>query len=427
MFTIQYPLSDRKGKLFIEDVAVDMLAKEFKTPLYVYSESHIRKRCRDIIGAFSKHYPRFLPRYAIKANNNPALLRVIRSEGFGFDASGPHEIELSLAAGAHPSDIIYSGNNHRNEELQFGLDKGVLMNLDDLDQIERLKKLGVPDFVSFRINPMIAAGDIKGLVFAGADAKIGILEDKDVEAYGIAKEAGARRFGIHMMTGSCVLDSAYFAAATEKLLMIAGAIRKKLGITFEVIDVGGGLGVTYRPGEKDLELEAAARGVAEAFSRLVPELELGNPHLMIEPGRYIVCEAGFLLTRVHSIKQAQKRFVGVDAGMHCLLRPALYDAYHHIVVDGKLAFRDGEKVNVVGPVCENTDQLAKDRELPRIGHGDLLAIFNAGAYGFSMGSNYNTREMPAEVLVHGAVADLIRKRESLSDFQAMTVMPARLQ
>lgn len=403
------------------------LAKKYDTPLYVYSENRIRENYKKAFNAFKNAYKEFRLLYAIKANNNLAILNILRQEGAGFDASCPEEIELALKTGVKPDEILYSGVYHRNEELEFALKKKIRINLEGISQIKRLLKMGKPDFISFRINPGISGGSIKGLVFAGPDAKFGIEEEKALEAYRIAKGAGIKRFGMHMMTGSCVLDPEYFAAAASKLLDIAGRISRELGIEFEIIDIGGGLGVTYKPGEKDLDVESAARKVAEAFKRKVKENGLGDPMLLIEPGRFIVCDAGILLTRVHSIKDAKKRFIGVDAGMNNLLRPMLYDAYHHIFIANKLNEKENEGVNVVGPVCENTDQLARDRVLPHIEEGDLLAVLNAGAYGFSMGSHYNSRSMCAEVLCNNGKSEIIRERETTEDIYRNVKIPERLK
>ena len=265
MHTIKKPLENKNGILYIEGCSTLEIAKEFDTPVYVYSENTIRENYRRAFNAFKSVYPKFKLFYAIKANNNLAILKIIKQEGAGFDASCPAEIELALKAGAKPDEILYSGVNHRNEELEFALKKKVMINLEAISQIKRLLKIGTPDFISFRINPGISGGSIKGLVFAGADAKFGIPEEHVLEAYTIAKEAGIKRFGMHMMTGSCVMDSEYFAAAASKLLDIAGMISKKLGIEFEIIDIGGGLGVTYREGEKDLDLEETARKGANVF------------------------------------------------------------------------------------------------------------------------------------------------------------------
>ena len=424
MYTIQKPLENRNGILHIEGVSTLDLARQFDTPLYVYSESRIRDNCRRIKAAFKKYYPKFRFYYAVKANNNLALLNLIKQEADGFDCAAPEEIELALKAGAKPNEILYSGVYNRNEELASALKANVNINLEGISQLKRLLKIKTPEFISFRVNPGIQGGKYKKLVFAGPDAKFGITEKDILEAYTIAKKAGIKRFGIHMMTGSCVLNPDYFEKATEKLLDIAVNIHNQLGINFEFIDIGGGLGIPYEQPEKDLDLELTAKKVADVFKEKAKLL--GNPYLMIEPGRYVVGDASILLTKVHSIKQAYKKFIGVDAGMNTLLRPMLYDAYHQILVANKLNEKPTEKVNIAGPVCENTDQLAKDRLMPKIEEGDLLAVLNAGAYGFSMASQYNTRPLPAEVLVNNGKAELIRKRETVEDIYRNVIVPKRL-
>lgn len=236
-----------------------------------------------------------------------------------------------------------------------------------------------------------------------------------------------------MMTGSCILDENYFAAAAEKLLAIAGAIRKKIGIKFEFIDIGGGLGIPYRLNEKILDVEKAVKLTVKVFAAGVAKFDLGNPKLLLEPGRFLVGDAGVLLTRIQTIKpktprQARgKAFVGVDAGMQTLLRPALYGAWHEILFAGNLNAKAVKKVSIVGPICENTDQLARDRLLPKLAEGDLLAILDTGAYGFGMSSNYNTRARPAEVLVSGGKAEIIREREGLKEIIGRQRVPNRLK
>jgi len=427
MYKIEKPLENRDGILYMDGCNILDLGREYNTPLYAYSENRIRQNYRRAFNAFKKAYPNFRLFYAVKANNNLAILHILKQEGAGFDAACPEEITLALKTGVQPDEILYSGVNHRNEELEFALKSKVRINLEGISQIKRLLKIGTPEFISFRINPGISGGSIKGLVFAGADAKFGIEEEKAIDAYRIAKTAGITRFGMHMMTGSCVLDADYFAAAASKLLDIAGRIRKELGIEFEIIDIGGGLGITYEPGEKDLDVEEAAGKVAEVFKKKVKENNLGDPMLLMEPGRYIVCDAGILLSKVHSIKDAKKRFIGVDAGMNNLLRPMLYDAYHPIFVANKLNEKNIEKVNIAGPVCENTDQLAKDRLLPHLEEGDLLAVLDVGAYGFSMGSQYNSRPMCAEVLCNNGKSEVIRERETVEDLYRNVKVPERLR
>ncbi|MCF7846118.1 MAG: diaminopimelate decarboxylase [Candidatus Peribacteraceae bacterium] len=420
-------LKNRKGKILIEGVTASSLAKKFGTPLYVYSESRIRANAQRIKNALEKFIPHSKLFYAIKANNNLSVLSILRQEALGADAAGPYEIELAKKAGFSKSKILYSGVFHSDEELKFGLKSGVAINVDSLSAAKRLLHFGKPPLFSMRVNPGIAGGKIKGLVFAGADAKFGESLANATKAFRLAKQRGIKKFGLHMMTGSCVLDDKYFGAATTKLLEFAGKIRKAVGIQFEFIDIGGGLGIPYRAKEKILDVAKAIRVTAKIFRDGVSKFQLGNPQLMLEPGRYIVGDAGVLLTRVGTVKQAQKIFIGVDAGMQTLLRPMLYDAWHEILVDGKLNSRASQKVSVVGPICENTDQLARDRLLPKITEKDLLAILDAGAYGFGMGSNYNTRARPAEVLAKGKSAELIRGREGISEIIGKQKIPQRLK
>lgn len=491
MYEIKEHLENRNdikgnGVLYIGGVSCLELAEKYGTPLYAYDEQTIRNRYRKLVATFSKYYPKFKCFYAVKANNNLAVLKILKEEGAGLDCSCPAEIYLAEKAGFSRDEfkdkLLYSGVYLQNDELEFGVKAGVTMNLEDVSQIDRLvavcKRLNKwPEVISFRINPGMGKGSVAGNVFGGKDAKFGIIEDQAVLAFKKAQGAGFKKFGIHMMTGSCVLDAGYFEAVTSKLLDICGKIRKELGIKFEFVDIGGGFGVSYRPGEKDLDLDYAAQKVAKVFAEKVAKYDLGDPELKIEPGRYIVCESGVLLTRVHSIKNGYKRFIGADAGMNTLLRPALYNAYHEIYVANKMnehllddnaannkndnnaskinsksaskkstvMMSDKEKqklgwerVNVCGQICENTDQFAKDRYLPHIEEGDLLALLNAGSYGFAMGSQYNNRPMCAEVLVNNtgnsnnngssnSTHELIRRRQGFEDLSKDMLMPRRLK
>ncbi len=421
-------LHDRKGKLFVEGIAAETLARKFGTPLYVYSETRIRANAQRVKQALAKHIPHSDLAYAVKANNNLSVLSILRDEGLSIDAAGIFEIQLAQKAGFKKSQILYSGVFHSDEDLKYGLKAGTMVNVDSLSAATRLLKFGKPPLFSMRVNPSIAGGKIKGLIFAGPDAKFGESLANAIKAYRLAKKRGVKKFGLHMMTGSCVLDEKYFREATSKLLKFAAEIRKKVGIEFDFIDIGGGLGIPYRINEKVLDVEKAIKLTAKIFTEEVAKFSLGNPKLLLEPGRYIVGDAGVILTRVQTIKEAKKTFVGVDAGLQTILRPALYDAYHEILVAGKLNTRDGKKVNVVGPICENTDQLARDRVLPKTEEGDLLAILDTGAYGFGLAPrNYNTKAGPAEILVNGKKAEVIRKREGLAEIIGAQKVPNRLK
>ncbi|HSB47264.1 MAG TPA: diaminopimelate decarboxylase [Candidatus Bilamarchaeum sp.] len=420
-------VENRGGTLHIGGCSAVELAKVFGTPLYVYDEARIRSNYRRILTAFRSHYANFSLYYAVKANNNTAILRILESEGSGADVSGPAEIYLAKKAGFPPERILYSGNYHSDEELMLAVRGKMKLNLDSMAQLERIMELGLrPKSISFRINPGLGGSGHEGLVFAGPDVKFGIPEAEAVSAYKAARDYGIKKFGVHMMTGSNILDAGYFASVTGRLMDIVGKIVSGAGAEISFIDIGGGLGIPYRPDDKPLDLDAVARKVTEIFTKKSEALGLGNVSLMMEPGRFIVGDAGFLLARVNSVKRAGKTFIGTDAGMNTLLRPALYDAYHPVLLANRLGAKCEETATVVGQICENTDRIAKDRLLPIMGRGDLVALFNAGAYGFAMSSQYNTRPRAAEVLVNQGKAELIRERETERDIDRRVVIPARL-
>lgn len=426
MWKIETPLENRKGILYIGGASAIELAERFGTPLYVTDEGRIRENIKRLFKAFKPNYDNFKLKYAIKANNNLSILRIIRSEGAGADASCPEEIQLAKMAGFDANSISYTGNYNSDDELKFAYDSGVMINLDDAAILPRLLKFGVPETISFRINPGVGKGKYSGLVFGGGKTKFGITVEDAVRGYSAAKKAGVKSFGIHMMTGSCVMEVDYFSEITEKLVQIAGQIKNEVGIKFDFFNVGGGFGIPYQPGEKDLDIRAIGRAVCQAFRNGIGSYNLGEPELMIEPGRYIVGDSTILLARVHHIKREVRTYVGTDAGMNTLLRPALYKAYHQVFVANRLNAITKQVVSICGQICENTDVIAEDREMPEIREGDALAILNAGAYGFAMSSQYNSRPRAAEVLVNDGSAEIIRERETVTDFVTRQRIPARL-
>jgi diaminopimelate decarboxylase len=421
-------LENRGGVLFVEGCDVRELAERFGTPLYIYSENRIRTNYRRLLEAYRKHYPRFKAYYAVKANNNPAIVKVLASEGAGADASCVAEILMARAAGISSEEILYSGVYNTDADLRYAVDNGVQLNLEDVSQLDRLAGYRLPNLLSFRINPGVGGSGSEKLIFAGPDAKFGIIESDVERVYARAKELGVERFGIHMMTGSNILTEHYFEEVVERLLDIAGPIARRLGITFDFIDIGGSLGVPYRPEEEELDIERVAASVVKKLREKLVQYQMGEPLLVHEPGRYLVSDAGILLTRVTSIKEGYKRFVGLNAGMHTLLRPALYGAYHHILYAKDLNALCDRPVHLVGQICENTDLFAKDRPLPHeVDLGDLFAILNVGAYGFCMSSQYNSQPRAAEVLVSKGRAELIRERETLHNLIQGTRIPEHLQ
>ena len=410
--------SEKNGHMIMDGIDLVDLASRYGTPLLVTSERRLQENCAAVREAFNGAFADCSFKYAVKANPNPKIISLIAGEGFGADASSPAEIEFALAAGIAPEEIMFSPNYASADELLFALKKGVVINLDDISQLGAFGKR-VPGILSFRLNPGFGSGGFAGIVTAGPKAKFGMPPWAIVSAYRKAKRLGVRRFGIHMMTGSNVLDYRYFGRATRALMGFAGMIAAKAGVDFEFIDIGGGFGVPYSRGEDALDIKKAARLVASEFSRGIERYPIGSPRLMMEPGRYIVADTTVLLGRINNVKRYSRKFVGTDVGMDLLLRPALYGAYHEVVVANKIGIGPSERVSLTGEICENTDIMAHGRMLPRTKPGDVIAFFDAGAYVYGMSSNYNGRLRPAEVLVRrSGKSEVIRRRETTSDLFA---------
>jgi len=413
------PLENRKGKLYFDGVSAIELAEKFDTPLYVVSESRIRENYKRLYNTLTRNYEKIRVYYAAKANANLSVLKILETEGAYLDAVSPGEVFMALTTGFPPECILFTGTSVRNDELKFLADSNVTVNIDSLSQLDRLLKMMMPNVLSVRVNPEIGAGHHDHCITAGKNTKFGLWENDALKAYKKAKKAGVERFGIHMHVGSGVLDVEPFVLALEKLLSVAKKVHDKIGISFEFVDMGGGLGVPYKPEDKELDLALFSEEVLSLFKSKIAEYGLGNPFFCVEPGRYLVCDASILLTTVNTVKATPfKKFVGVDAGFNTLVRPAMYGSYHHVLVANKLGAPDKETYDVVGPVCESGDVLAKDRRLPKIQEGDLLAVLNTGAYGYSMSSQYNARPRAAEVLVKNGKCALIREREQLDDLMS---------
>lgn len=398
-------------ELHIGEIEASELAEEYDTPLFVYDAEKIREQYRRLDEAFSSRYEDFSINFAVKSNFNPGIARLLVEEGAGLDCAAKSEILLANEVEAE--EIMYTAPYNRKDEIEYAIENGATVNLDSVFLLDKLDDM--PEEICFRVDPGIGRGDF-GLVLGGGDTKFGIPEERAVEAYRKAKERGAERFGIHMMTGSNVRDPEYFGQITEKLLEIAGEIAEELDIEFEFVDIGGGLGVPYQPGQEELDVEEAAENVTEKFKEGIEEYSIGRPELRIEPGRFLVAQSGHLLTRVTGVKEkGGTEFVGIDTGMHHNIRPMLLDAYHEILLANNLERPvDGEKT-VVGPVCSSTDVMAEDRRLPEMEEGDLVSIEDIGAYGFTMASHWNSRPLPAEVLVENGEVEVIREREGLRD------------
>ncbi len=411
---------------FSPEERISDAVQQFETPFFLYQEDRLRRNCREFRDAFREQFPDFQPLYAVKANPNPEILKIIVEEGFACDCSSESEAWLAgkLAKGAgNVSDTavsgMYTGNNNTTSELKFAYDNGLILNLDDISMVEMIKdqvgENGFPEMISFRINPGITKGGMESLLTAGPDAKFGVPFEKAAEAYRAAKEAGATRFGIHMMTGSNVLEEDYFYQVVAKLLEIVAQIQEEVGIKIEFMNIGGGFGVPYRPEEKSLNLRKVAEFVKKAYDDKCEELDLEPPQLIAEPGRFITADMGFLVGKVTVIKNSYKKFVGIDAGSNDMPRPSIYGAYHYVSVLNS-GNREKETVSVVGRICENNDQFARDRKIPRCEIGDIIVIHNCGGHAYAMGHNYNGRPRHAEYLAesNGNIR-MIRRAETIED------------
>lgn len=413
------PLEDRKGSLFFDGFSVKELAEKYDTPLYVLSEKRIRDNYNRLHSMLINNYKYVRVYYAAKANTNLNVLRILQSEGAYLDTVSPGEVFMGLSSGYTPDRILFTGTNVRNDELRFLAGTNITINVDSQSELDRLLKIAVPPIVSVRVNPEVGAGHHSHCITAGPESKFGLMEEDALKAYTTAKKARVERFGIHMHIGSGILDVEPYVLAVEKLLSIAKRVHEEVGIGFEFIDIGGGLGVPYNPEDKELDLSEFSSKIVVPFKNKVKEYGLGKPFLCVEPGRYLVCDASILLTSVNTVKVTpSKKFVGVDAGFNTLVRPTMYGSYHPILVANKVAQADKETYDVVGPICESGDVLAKDRTLPKVEEGDLLAVLNAGAYGFSMSSQYNSRPRAAEVMIRQGKAVIVRQREQLSDLMS---------
>ncbi|NIQ07287.1 MAG: diaminopimelate decarboxylase [Candidatus Korarchaeota archaeon] len=400
--------------LTIDSVDTVKLAKKYGTPLYVTSAAAIKKQYRRLYKTLSSHYEKIRIYYACKANTNLAILNLLRKEGCWIDAVSKGEIFSALKAGFPPEKIMFTGTSVSNEELRYALEKGVTINIDSLSELERLIKLGTAP-ISIRVNPGIGAGHHEYVVTGGENSKFGIWRDSVKEAYRKGKKVGLTILGIHMHIGSGVLKVDKFIPPVARLLKIAGEIAQSLDISFEFIDIGGGLGVPYKPDDKPLDLQKFSQTIASLFKKSISKYNLGEPFLALEPGRFFVAESTILLTKVHNIKKnPAKTFVGVDAGFNTFQRPVMYGSYHEIVNASYPSTENPTLVDVAGPLCDSGDLLGKNRKL-EVEEGDILAILDTGAYGFSMASRYNSRPLPTEVMIVNGHPNVIRKRETLKD------------
>ncbi len=394
------------------------IAEEYPTPFHLYDERAIRENARSLTRAFSWN-PGFREYFAVKASPNPFLLKILVSEGFGVDCSSMAELALAETVGMRGEDIIFSSNNTPAEEFQMARELEAIINLDDISHIFVLERqTGLPDVLCLRYNP----GSLKTgnpIIGQPLDSKFGVTRQQLTEGYRRMRDAGVSGFGLHAMIASNELDPAYFIETAEILFRTIAQLSRELRLRFEFVNIGGGFGIPYEPGQTDLDLDLLSRGIRQHYRDIILDNDLGPLKIYMECGRFITGPCGYLITRVRHIKQTYKNFVGLDSSMVDLMRPALYGAYHHITALGKERAAHDKRYDVTGSLCENNDKFAIDRMLPQLEIGDLLVIHDTGAHGHAMGFNYNGKLRSTELLMrdNGEVV-LIRSAETIEDYFA---------
>ena len=420
-------LSVRNGHLFVGAHDTVELARRFGTPLYITDEERVRANYREYRDALRGGYPRVKVLFAAKANGNPAILRALASEGAGADVFSAGELLLALRAGMAPGDLLFNGSSKSPSDLALAVEKGVRVSVDSLDELRELDRTataaGTEVEIAFRVNPALEVPTHPKIATGLATSKFGIPHEQVLDAYQAALSChSVVPVGIHCHIGSQILEVRPFAEAAAVMTRLAGEVTD-LGVRLSFIDLGGGLGIPYHrttdpaptPGEYAAE-------VVPIFLQGIRDAGI-SPELWVEPGRYLVADSTVLLARVNSVKEAHARFVNVDAGFNLLIRPVMYDAYHEVLVASKADSPPVQTCTIAGPICETGDLLARDRALPRVQAGDLIAVLDAGAYGFAMSSQYNERGRCPEVLVRGGEAALMRRGESLDDLLASAETP----
>ncbi len=409
--TMQKPLP-------FDEAFVRKVAETYPTPFYLYDEAGIRQSCRDLNSAFS-WCPGFREYFAVKALPNPWIVKIAKEEGLGADCSSLPELILSERVGLTGEHLMFTSNNTLTHEYQKAISLGAIVNLDDLTHIDYLKEtVGLPELLCFRYNPGSAR---EGNVIIGKpeEAKYGFTESQLFEGYSRLRDLGVRRFGLHTMVASNELNGDFFVETARMLFDLALRLHSELGIHIEFVNLGGGIGIPYRPEHKPVDLRAVGDNIRRLYESMIGSTSLHPMKILMENGRMITGPHGFLVTTAVHHKNIYRDYVGVDACMSNLMRPGMYGAYHHITVLGKENAPHDQLVDVVGSLCENNDKFAIQRSLPRVDRGDLLVIHDAGAHGHAMGFQYNGKLRSAELLMSAdGTVRMIRRAETHNDYFA---------
>jgi len=409
-------MSEKKCPLNREQL--EGLTKEFPTPFHLYDEAAIRANARALKAAFAWN-PGFKEYFAVKAAPNPYLMKILKSEGFGADCSSLPELLLAEQIGLSGEEIVFTSNDTPANEYIAASELGAIINLDDISHIEYLEQcVGLPAAISIRYNP----GPLKSgnaIIGHPEEAKYGFTREQLFEGYRILRDKGVKRFGLHTMVASNELDAQYFIETAHILFDLVAELSAELGVKVEFINIGGGIGIPYKPAEQAVDLTFFGEGIRKLYEEKIEKAGLAPLDLNMECGRMITGPYGWLISHVLHKKNTYKQFVGLDACMTNLMRPALYGAYHHITVPGKENLPHDLVCDVTGSLCENNDKFAIDRALPEMEIGDLVVIHDAGAHGHAMGFNYNGKLRSAELLLReGGDVIQIRRAETVEDYFA---------
>ena len=397
------------------------LAKKFPTPFYIYDEKAIRENVKYFYKAFSI-FPSFTEYFAVKALPNPYILKVLESEGCGGDCSSLPELMLCEKSGITGRRIMFTSNDTPAQDFVYAQKLGAIINLDDITHIDFLKNaLGgkLPDTICFRYNPGPLKEGGNSIIGKPEEAKYGLTKEQMIHAYKICKAEGVKHFGIHTMVASNELNPDFFVDTARIVFELILEVQKECGVNIEFADIGGGVGIPYRPGQKKVDLDYVAKGIKVLYDKMIVPAGLDPLKLCFECGRPSTGPYGWLVTKAIHEKNIYRNYIGVDASMADLMRPGMYGAYHEVTVSGKENAPKDYVYDVSGSLCENCDKFAVQRNLPKIEMGDLLIIHDAGAHGRAMGFNYNGKLRAGELLLRsdGTVKE-IRRRETIEDYFA---------
>lgn len=404
---------------FVTKEQLEDIASRYATPFYLYDEKGIRETARRVNKAFSWNKG-FKEYFAVKATPTPGILKILHEEGCGADCSSYTELLMADAVGFKGDEIMFSSNDTPAEDFQLARKLNATINLDDITHIDFLERVAdIPDTVCCRYNPGGHFAIANNIMDNPGDAKYGMTREQLTEAYKRLMAKGVKHFGLHAFLASNTVTNDYYPELARILFKVAVELKEETGASIEFINLSGGVGIAYRPGQQQNDIMEIGEGVRRAYEEVLVPAGMGNVRLYTEMGRYMLAPYGALVSRVIHQKHIYKEYIGLDACAANLMRPAIYGAYHHITVMGKENASCDHKYDVTGGLCENNDKFAIDRMLPEINIGDLVFIHDAGAHGFAMGYNYNGKLRSAELLLKedGSV-EMIRRAETPADYFA---------